>query len=240
MHHVDPETLALMALGEVIGDDVARSHLASCAVCGAEVESLRRVVLVGRSTTDDDIPLPPPARVWDRVQAELGLGGVSAPPSGGGGATVTELPTRRRRSAGWIAGAAAAGVLVGSIGGAWWASRPAPVPDSTILAEATLDALPGWDASGVALVEEGPEGSRVVVVDVEAPLGEDGFREVWLIAPDLSGMVSLGLLEGSSGRFAVPAGIDLSAYPVVDVSEEPFDGDATHSGNSIVRGTLGA
>jgi anti-sigma-K factor RskA len=66
----------------------------------------------------------------------------------------------------------------------------------------------------------------------------DGLREVWLLRADASGLVSLGLLDGATGRFSIPAGIDLAEFPVVDVSAEPADGNPGHSGDSIVRGTL--
>ena len=56
--------------------------------------------------------------------------------------------------------------------------------------------------------------------------------------PDVTQLVSLGVLEGDSGTFAIPAGLELDELPVVDVSLEPFDGDPAHSGDSVVRGTL--
>ena len=71
-------------------------------------------------------------------------------------------------------------------------------------------------------------------LDAQVPATE--VREVWLIRSDASGLVSLGLLDGSSGRFVVPAGIDLGEFTLVDVSAEPIDGDPAHSGDSIVRG----
>jgi hypothetical protein len=38
-------------------------------------------------------------------------------------------------------------------------------------------------------------------------------------------------------EFAVPNGVDLSQYPIVDISvEQP--GDPKHSGNSVLRGTI--
>ena len=61
--------------------------------------------------------------------------------------------------------------------------------------------------------------------------------ELWLIKPDLSDMVSLGLVQ-ADGTFAVPDGFDVSEYSVVDLSIEPNDGDPTHSGRSILRGQL--
>ncbi|HEU4758159.1 MAG TPA: anti-sigma factor, partial [Agromyces sp.] len=76
------------------------------------------------------------------------------------------------------------------------------------------------------------------VVDLDAAVPAGDVREVWLIRTDASGLVSLGLLEGDSGRFVVPDGIDLGEFTLVDVSAEPVDGDPAHSGDSIVRGEL--
>jgi hypothetical protein len=50
--------------------------------------------------------------------------------------------------------------------------------------------------------------------------------------------VALGVLEIGSGRFPVPAGVDLAAYGTVDVSREPLDGDPAHSTDSVARGAL--
>ena len=58
------------------------------------------------------------------------------------------------------------------------------------------------------------------------------------IKADASGLISIGLLDGESGRFLIPDGVDLSQYPLVDVSAEPDDGDPQHSGDSILRGEL--
>jgi anti-sigma-K factor RskA len=261
VRHPDEEDLATVALGEDVPPEVA-DHVGGCAACRAEVAELSRVLAVARTTTAQDVPSAPSPEVWDRVRAELGLGRTPAPvvappppvrpasparredrPGDAGrprpAAEVRPLP-RRRVPVAWIGAAAAAGLVLGGVGGALWASsRPEPAsPQPTVLAQADLAPLPGWEAGGSAVLEEDEGGRRVVVVDVDAPLGDQGYREVWLIAPDLSGMVSLGLLEGSHGSFTVPDGLDVARYPVVDVSEEPFDGDATHSGDSIVRGTL--
>jgi len=149
------------------------------------------------------------------------------------------VPLFRRRRV-WLPVAAAAcavGVVGGIAGGAWWQSTRAPAPE-TVIAQAQLDALPGWTASGSALVEESADGRREVVVDLADDAGADGLREVWLLTADATGLVSVGLLDGSSGRFSIPAGVDLAEFPVVDVSAEPADGNPAHSGDSIVRGTL--
>lgn len=119
--------------------------------------------------------------------------------------------------------------------GAWNLTRP---PESVEIASASLAAFPDHPgAAGAALVTELPNGERTVTVNLDAAAGE-GFREVWLITADASALVSLGELEGSEGTFVVPDDIDLRDYVLVDVSQEPLDGDPTHSGDSIVRGEL--
>ncbi len=145
-------------------------------------------------------------------------------------------PTAARSRRWWLP--AAAGLVVGAaIGGSVVAGLQRPASE-TVLAEARLDALPGWSASGDALLEEAPDGSMTLVVRVSAT-EEDGFRAVWLLDQDATRLVSLGALDGDEGRFAIPAGLDLTEFGVVDVSAEPFDGDPGHSGDSIVRGALG-
>jgi hypothetical protein len=79
---------------------------------------------------------------------------------------------------------------------------------------------------------------RRLVLDVSQLSPVPGhFYEVWLIDKDVKKMVSLGILDGSSGQFAIPDGVDVSAYPVVDISvQEP--GDPKHSGDSVLRGVI--
>ncbi|MGW6128429.1 anti-sigma factor domain-containing protein [Cellulomonas sp. NPDC055163] len=157
--------------------------------------------------------------------------------AGDGLAPVVEL--KRRRTA-WVAAAAAAGLVVGGVGGALWMDRVRADESAAVVAEVALDPLPGWSASGDAFVEQTSDGDRTLVVTLDGDVDEGAFREVWLIDRDVTKLVSLGVLEGSDGRFSIPAGLDLAEFPVVDVSEEPFDGDPAHSGDSIIRGVLPA
>ena len=67
--------------------------------------------------------------------------------------------------------------------------------------------------------------------------------EAWLIRPDVAGnvanLVSLGVIDPTDpGSLAVPAGYDPDAYFVVDISIEPSDGNAAHSGRTILRRPL--
>lgn len=139
-----------------------------------------------------------------------------------------------QRSGAWIAAAAAA-VLVAA-GGIWALNRPAEQQQQQ-LAQAQLTPLAQYSATGTARVVEGTDGSR----NLEVKLTKDeaqGYQEVWLIAPDLSRLVSLGVMNTDTGTFQVPAGLQLADYPIVDVSDEPVDGNPGHSSVSIVRGTL--
>ncbi|WP_129338977.1 anti-sigma factor [Cellulomonas endophytica] len=261
--HVDPETLALLALGE--GDGAVRAHVDACPGCTAELAQLGAAVAVGRATVGDGALVAPPAQVWNRISAELGLAPArtaaphaaqdallravrATPPDA---ATAGPLPdgsapdepatadvvplgrARRRRTP-----LVAALVGVAAVGAG--AVVVANLPDRTAepVATAVLDAFPDWpDATGTATLARDDRARRLTVQVSAEPAGGD-FREVWLIASDGSGLVSLGVLEGDRGTFTVPDGLDLSVYDLVDVSDEPVDGDPAHSGDSIVRGPL--
>ncbi|MEG3615176.1 anti-sigma factor [Isoptericola haloaureus] len=250
VQHVDPELLALLALGEqdAVSDD-ERAHLEACPTCRADHDGLAQVATTARDLGPDELVAPPPA-VWDRIRAEI-----AEPETADAGPTtqdveaaeaeVVDLASRRRPAALWAAAAASAALVVGVGGGVAWerarGPQETPAPTPVAVAEAELEALPDWPGStGSATVAQAAGGEREIVVSVAGADGStaDAYREVWLIADDLSGMVSLGVLEGDSGTFPVPEGLDLERYSLVDVSEEPFDGDPTHSGDSIVRGGL--
>ena len=233
MRHLDPDTLALLALGEHVDSPDDRAHIDSCDDCRGELVNLQHTALVARSTLDSGELVDPPERVWSRISQELSLGsGVLSNPAG-----VTALPHRRsRRLIPLLAAAAAVVLVLGGVGAAWSALQPLPV---TVLASAQLDAFPGWPgSSGEAIVEQQPGGARVIELSLDTPDIPDGYHEVWLITSDASELVSLGVVRGSAGTVTVPDGLDLSKYDLVDVSAEPFDGDPNHSGDSIMRGQL--
>lgn len=135
-----------------------------------------------------------------------------------------------QRPGAWLA-AAAAIVLVA--GGTVWSLNRTPDP----VARAELSPLAQFSATGSAKVVRAADGSRTLEVKLSKDEAQ-GYQEVWLIAPDLSRLVSLGVMNSDSGTFAVPAGLELREFPIVDVSDEPVDGNPAHSSVSIVRGTL--
>ena len=252
MEHIDPEALALVALGEPVTNPQVVDHLTHCKSCRHENDALHSTVSIARSSIGEAELHAPPARVWHSVRAELGLSVdlspvalerpqiVHAPITP---ALVTRLDGARERRSSIqrlvvpIAASAAAAALVA--GGVLWWGAAAPRDSAQIIASAQLDALPDWHAAtGQATVAERADGERVVQVSLNAEVGDGVVREVWLLTEDVEGLISLGLLTGASGEFVVPSSVDLAEFSIVDISAEPLDGDPTHSGDSIVRGAL--
>jgi len=239
--HLDPELLALLALDEPVESDADRAHLASCPGCAADLVALRHAATVARVAVDDTSLEVPDRRVWDRIAEELDLtpavrtapDDVAPPPPA---EAPRASPERKRgRRAVWVLAASVASVL--AIGAGVWGISRTVVPAE--VAAASLVAFPQHpDAAGTATAEEYRDGTVRLNVTLEGDADDDGYREVWLIRNDAAALVSLGVLEGDTGSFTVPAGIDLAEYSLVDISVEPLDGDPLHSGNSIVRGEL--
>lgn len=254
MQHLHDDALALLALGEEPAPEEA-GHLESCARCRAEVQAYGRVVRAGRRAEPVAGSLPSPD-VWDRVHGTLGLGtdvrsdplqaARTGSPAGTGrgphasvrdsGNTAVSLcrERRRRRGTRWLAAAAAAVLVAGA---AVWGIARDDEPETLVLASTVLEPLPSYSEAGTATVDELPDGQRELVVTASSS-NANGYREVWLISADISSMVSLGTMDGLEGRFQIPAGLDLHAYPIVDISDEPLDGNPEHSGDSILRGQL--
>lgn len=251
--HIDAETLALVALGESV-DAAAEVHITACAECRRELDGLRSTITVARSAVGEVALTDAPPRVWHAIRGELGLDPALEPPSrparvpsvatvGSAPAPVVDLAARRERRGGIpriitavVASAAAAALITGAVLG-WGAAAPRDA--GQVLAAASLDALPSWPAAtGEATLAQLGDGQRVLRVALDADVAGDVVREVWLLTPEVDGLISLGYLTGASGEFIVPDSVDLDRFSVVDISAEPLDGDPTHSGDSIVRGAL--
>ena len=234
MSHLDPEHLALIALGET-PTDAERDHILTCDECSLELAELERTVVVGRSTVSLGELETPPDRVWSGILDEVHALAEPEPEP-----EPEPVPDQAKRSKSRLPRTlftlAASIVAVLAVVGVWNLVRP---PTSVEIASATLAAFPDHPgAAGEALVTELSDGERTVTVRLDAAADGDGFREVWLIKADASALVSLGELDGTEGTFVVPADVDLRDYVLVDVSQEPMDGDPAHSGDSIVRGEL--
>ena len=268
MQHLDPESLSLLALGEELGDDAADHLLSCASCAADYVGLRRAVVAAKPGPLDAAALESPGPQVWAGIHSALGLSTAvvadplgsptpsspqvqppapaqSPPPAG----SPTQLPSLQdradrkqargggsgwiRRPGVWLAAAATTALLAAGVFWSVQQNQPAVTP----LAQAELAPVDQHSATGSARVVEATDGQRTLEVRVDKNEAR-GYQEVWLIAPDLSRLVSLGVMTSESGTFAVPAGLDLGEYPIVDVSDEPVDGNPAHSSVSIVRGTL--
>jgi len=191
----------------------------------AELAELRR--LAERVRPGDVAWEPPPPGLWERIQVEI----ADEPAPAGPGRVVELAPRRRAR---WVGLAAAAALVAIVVVGALVALGGGN-GDDELVAETTLERL-GATGSGRAelLAHDGQYQLRLETADLQ---DDDGYLELWLIDPSVTKMVSLGPLR-PDGVYDLPPGVDPSAFPIVDISAEPVDGDPAHSGNSLLRGTL--
>jgi Anti-sigma-K factor rskA, C-terminal len=223
-----------------------------------DLSRVRRIGAAARSLdAEDRDPADPPPELWAGIADRVSSPGSDVDATGGeeaaGAAPVVPLegrrasaaapaaalrPGRGRRAAWWAIGAAAAAVVL-VVAGAVVATREDGDAGGSTVASAELeplpDALPGTGPGRAAVVVR--DGAEELTLDATPPEAPDGFYEVWLIDTAVDGMVSLGPLR-ADGRYAIPDRVDVRAFPVVDVSIEPPDGEPTHSGRSVLRGVL--
>ena len=233
MQHLDPDRLVLLALSEETEGPGESGHLNECTVCRHELDALRTVADLGAESEDlRDLP-PPPENIWRRI--EDGIAGETP-----AAAPVERSVRTRRTRPRWLTpvlAAAAAAVL--AVAGTVTVDRfVRRTPAETVTARATLaplPAVPGAAAGSVQVLSDG-----AMRIDVRNLPLTTGFHEVWLIDPDdPTKMVAIGNLpDRPVAVLPVPPGIDMNRYRLVDVSDEPHDGDAAHSGRSLLRGTL--
>ena len=186
----------------------------------------------------DRVREQPPAALWAAIEATLGTEPKPKDPESESAETVGKvIPLRRQRRTVTVLGALAVA-----------ASAAIALPlalsdrnDVTVLAAAPLsnEGLAAFDTtpagSARLVTSHGHEYLEVSVQNVPERAGD--HLELWLIDTKVQGMVSLGPYTGNH-RYAVPTGVSPARFPIVDVSLEPGDGVPTHSGVSVVRGTL--
>ena len=198
--------------------------------------------LLAELDVDDLEPVVPPEDVWagiDRVVAD------PAPTSSGSAPVRSIAARRRRRTVTWVLATAAAIVLV-------VAATVALVGRGTTDEEVAVAALTfdpatfdprGADATADAHLVDSDGTYSIRLTDTNFPELDGDDLELWLIEPDAEGnpvdVAPVSLVDpDGDGTYEVPAGLDPTTHFVVDISIEPRDGDATHSGQSILRGAL--
>lgn len=199
-------------------------------------EDARLEAILRSLTADDAVFDTPPTSVWEGIAAGAAKVDTTTKP-------VDQQSRARRSSQGRsrlmpVAAAAAVAVLAA---GSYAAFGRDNGPSGRVLAAAPLssaglDGAPeGLSGRAEVIERSGKRYLRIVAKGMAPKSGE--YLELWLIDTKVSGMVSLGVMEGTS-EFALPDGLEFSDFPIVDVSTEPFDGKPTHSGASLVRGQL--
>lgn len=171
----------------------------------------------------------PPDDLWQRIAAEAGVEPVAQPSTG---ASVVSMADRRRRRWAVPLTVAAAAVLIGVV-----ATVIVTRGDGSdqVVAAVQLDRLAGTGSGSAEMVNH--DGHMQLHLHTTGLDAGDGYVEVWLIDPTVSKLVSLGPLT-DDGVYDVPATVDPTEFPIVDVSAEPVDGNPAHSGASLLRGQL--
>ena len=237
MPHVNADTLALLALGEDIATAEERGHIDGCAQCRRRVEEMAATAAVGRTVLGLERLVAPPPRVWSAIAAELDLPQARSREAVGASTQkrrVQKVRTRRHRA---FTFAAVAALLIAGIATTVTAGNHTAGPRT--LASADLQHLPGWSGrSGRGLLQQYPDGRRVVVVTTNLAPSPSDAHEVWLMDAATGARLGLGVLRGTSGTFTLPRHTDLADYSYIDISAEPNDGNPAPSGDSIIRGQL--
>jgi anti-sigma-K factor RskA len=156
------------AVDALDGDERAQfeQHLAECAECRSEVDSLREAAALLAETTTT----PPPAGLRDKV-----LSGITTvrplPPEPAVAPVVSLESRRRRRTTAWIA-AAAAVVAIGGGGVVWQQTHDEPPDQFSTIAEApdahTYKVQIG-DATASVVVSRKSNGAYIVTQAMPAP-----------------------------------------------------------------------
>jgi hypothetical protein len=232
--HLDPDRLALIALGEQEPTAPETEHLHACAACGADLDTTRATVSAGRASEHlRDLPAPDEA-LWSRI-----AGAAFATPSPNGRAEHrTELPAHRapwaRRNRWRLALAAAAVILLAAATGVAvvWPGRS---DTDRVVAEADLVAQPAAPAGaqGRATIVDTGHGLQMRVVLSGMP-DATGYYTVWLY-DGRTVMIPIGSPGPAPLNVPAVAG-DLTTFAIVDVSAQRL-GQQEH-GTSMLQGRL--
>ena len=195
-----------------------------------EIEQLLRELDV----SDLELEAPPPD-VWTGIDAAVP-----------GDAAVPLAPRRRVARRSWATAAAAAVVALIAAAVVMVARRDgsqAVVATAVLTHDAATFDPRGADATATAELVKRDGRYEIQLSDTDLPTVAGDDLELWLIEPDAQGnpvdVAPVSVIDSAKpGIYSVPAGLDPSSHYVVDISIEPRDGDAAHSGQSILRGPL--
>ena len=221
-------------------DDDLAAHLASCAACTDEWRrasaASARLIAASRALPLD---AEPPARLRERLRAELAAAGRETGATAVDGRPPREPEPRLRRWAPRLAWALS-GALVASVVGlliAAGTTREDSSPPPVTLTLVGTQLAP--ELTGTAELHPYADGTvHVTVAMTGMPASAPGeFYEVWLVGP--SGRVSAGSFrcDGSPVRYDLMTAADLAVYPRIGITREPADGDPRPSDQRVATST---
>lgn len=228
------------ALGERLSEE-ERRRLDADPELREQVAHYADVVDLARTApATDEVGSSGLEHLWDGIAAEAFADedgpAAPAPATDHDDAPSADVIPLRPRTAVWatlsaVAAAAVAVVALVTVGPlAGDDPRPVAAADLQPFGDADVDAVEGDFVLA--------DGSARLRLDLSSlPAAEDAFYEVWLLDAEQGRLVSLGPVRDDN-TYALPAGTPVDAFPLVDVSVEPLDGDPTHSGDSVLRGPV--
>lgn len=226
MDHLDPDVIALLALGE--RDDTPQTHLRACPACRDELTQMTRTVELARNGGDLGLQTPVllPPGIWTGIAEDLGIGvprprvsgtnelgtgrlGASAPTGAGGrgaagsssGPGTPDLP----RTSNWAESTGAPEPARPAIG----PHRRRPFVRRGLLVAATVIAVAGGVLGGVAIGQSDSVAAPAVQSQAalapmpSAPASAHGSASVTLGAAGLSLHVSAEALPLRQGYYEV-------------------------------------
>ena len=193
----------------------------------AEIEAMLRAL-----DADDLQPPAPPSDLWPSIE------GMVAPAPG--------AVERRSFPRSWLLAAAA--LLIVLAAGTTLAIM-LDRDDEDLVSTAVLVHDPvafdprGAESTATARLVERDGHFEIELTDADLPTVAGDDLELWLIEPDADGnpldVQPVAVIDvAGSGTYRVPDGLDPASHSVVDISIEPRDGQAAHSGQSILRGAF--
>ncbi|WP_062383553.1 anti-sigma factor domain-containing protein [Demequina iriomotensis] len=230
--HASLEGLASRALGIRIVDG-GHEHIAGCRDCRDAWRSLNDLVGAVTRLSGETTVLPPRAGLWDSVREAVDAGAPAPEPDWRAEAAEQAARAQRRRTMVMGVAIVASSLLV-AVGIAL--SQMFLTGDRTAVASGSLEDPRNAGAQvGEAWVETTPDGLEVVVIDGLYREYPDAYLEAWLVVGDAA-PVSLGQVSSAHYEVAVPVATAVGAR--LEISREPWDGDATQTGDVIAEGVL--
>lgn len=188
-----------------------------------------------RAVAQDPQWSDPSPGTWEAIAAATGV----TPGQGGSPSTEPQpSPTVSRR--GWLLGAGGfvAGALAGAVGMRMADGFFDDLEEAVRRAELTPLDRPDQRLGTAELLRQ-QAGYSLSVEVPEGVSNPNGYVEVWLINTDGQRMVSVGVFAADSiGRFSIDEALIEGGYLIVDLSNEQFDDEPRHSGDTIMRGEL--